>query len=106
MIGEVGLGKNELNECFNLVCNVDQNLAYRRWILSMFPDFKPYFSINVTPRESVRIDESLDHQMHSQHHLETSMNERSSQKSIQIIDNVSVRQRYASAKQKIEQYMV
>ena len=42
----------ELSEVFFLVCGPDQNVAYQSWILSKFPSFKSYFSLNVTPRET------------------------------------------------------
>jgi hypothetical protein len=33
-------------------------LAYQSWMLSKFPAFKPYFRLEVTPRETTRPDES------------------------------------------------
>ena len=33
-------------------------LAYQSWVLSRFPNLKIHFTINVTPRDTSRIDES------------------------------------------------
>ena len=104
MIGEVGLQRAEITECFYLICNSEQMLSYRRWILQQFPDFKTFFTINVTPREpSIRMDESGEIIPGSL--IETSMNERSSHRSM-TIDNASNRAKYMSVKNKIEQYMI
>lgn len=79
LIREVGMSNSDLKECFYLVCNHDMTLAYQSWLLAMFPVFKPYFTLTVTPRDTTKIEESVSHSLIDQssaHMIETSMNDR------------------------------
>ena len=58
LIREVGMSNKDLKEVFYLICASDQMLPYQSWVLSKFPTFKPYFSLEVTPRETSRPEES------------------------------------------------
>ena len=99
-MSEVGLSDRELSEVFYLICGADQHIAYQSWILSKFPNLKIHFTINVTPRDTSRIDESTAQieASSSAHIIDQSINRSN--------EMANSQHKYLSAKAKIEQYIL
>ena len=103
-ISEVGLDNAQLSEAFYLVCGPDETVAYQSWILQKSQTYKVHFTLNVTPRIETSM-QSVDAHLSSVH--EASVNDRISQSNTnQQMMTMNTQQKYAAAKQKIEQYIV
>ena len=115
---EVGMSNAELSEVFFLICNHEQELQYKSWIVQRFPQLRDHFTIHttVTPREfgqsTIRRDESqtiLD----SASHLSISANLPANDPVAinagmrpQDANSAVIHEKYLSAKRKVEKYIL